>query len=99
MHTHVHAHAHAFKRRSWEIAPLCYGKKSSLTRTTLSHTPLHPVAQVEIAPHYYNEKSSLTHTRTCAQVEIAPHYYSKKEIMEQAAKKLPKALGKAAETG
>jgi hypothetical protein len=30
-------------------------------------------------------------------VEIAPHYYSKKEIMEQAAKKLPKALGKAAE--
>ena len=31
------------------------------------------------------------------QVEIAPHYYSKKEIMEQAAKKLPKTLGKAAE--
>ncbi|PRW59127.1 pre-mRNA-splicing factor ATP-dependent RNA helicase DHX16 isoform A [Chlorella sorokiniana] len=30
-------------------------------------------------------------------VEIAPHYYSKKEIMEQAAKKLPKTLGKAAE--
>ncbi|GAB4815704.1 hypothetical protein N2152v2_002750 [Parachlorella kessleri] len=30
-------------------------------------------------------------------VEIAPHYYSKKEIMEQAAKKLPKALGKKAE--
>ncbi|KAK9803173.1 hypothetical protein WJX72_009006 [[Myrmecia] bisecta] len=29
-------------------------------------------------------------------VEIAPHYYSKKEIDEQAAKKLPKALGKAA---
>lgn len=28
-------------------------------------------------------------------VEIAPHYYSKKEIMEQAAKKLPKTLGKA----
>ena len=27
-------------------------------------------------------------------VEIAPHYYSKKEIMEQAAKKLPKALGR-----
>jgi pre-mRNA-splicing factor ATP-dependent RNA helicase DHX16 len=31
--------------------------------------------------------------------EIAPHYYSRKEIMEQAAKKLPKALGKAAEAG
>lgn len=31
------------------------------------------------------------------QVEIAPHYYSKKEIMEQANKKLPKQLGKAAE--
>ncbi len=30
-------------------------------------------------------------------VEIAPHYYSKKEIMEQAAKKLPKALGKKAD--
>ncbi|EFN51356.1 hypothetical protein CHLNCDRAFT_59259 [Chlorella variabilis] len=30
-------------------------------------------------------------------VEIAPHYYSKKEIMEQAAKKLPKTLGKAAD--
>lgn len=30
------------------------------------------------------------------QVDIAPHYYSKKEIMEQAAKKLPKTLGKAA---
>lgn len=30
-------------------------------------------------------------------VEIAPHYYSKKEIMEQATKKLPKALGKKAE--
>ncbi|PSC75579.1 pre-mRNA-splicing factor ATP-dependent RNA helicase DHX16 [Micractinium conductrix] len=29
-------------------------------------------------------------------VEIAPHYYSKKEIMEQAQKKLPKMLGKAA---
>lgn len=32
------------------------------------------------------------------QVELAPHYYSKKEIMEQAAKKLPKTLGKAAES-
>jgi hypothetical protein len=30
------------------------------------------------------------------QVEIAPHYYSKKEIQEQAQKKLPKTLGKAA---
>ncbi|KAL6774284.1 hypothetical protein ACKKBG_A24410 [Auxenochlorella protothecoides x Auxenochlorella symbiontica] len=30
-------------------------------------------------------------------VEIAPHYYSRKEIMDQAAKKLPKQLGKAAE--
>jgi hypothetical protein len=29
-------------------------------------------------------------------VEIAPHYYSKKEIQEQAQKKLPKTLGKAA---
>jgi hypothetical protein len=32
-----------------------------------------------------------------SQVEIAPHYYSKKEIMEQAAKKLPKVAGKASE--
>ena len=31
-----------------------------------------------------------------AQVEIAPHYYSKKEIQEQAQKKLPKTVGKAA---
>ena len=33
---------------------------------------------------------------TALQVEIAPHYYSKKEIQEQAQKKLPKTLGKAA---
>lgn len=30
-------------------------------------------------------------------VEIAPHYYNKKDILEMAAKKLPKALGKAPE--
>lgn len=30
-------------------------------------------------------------------VELAPHYYNKKEIMDQASKKMPKALGKAAE--
>eukprot|EP00887_Chlorella_sp_A99_P005069 scaffold36.g5069.t1 len=32
-------------------------------------------------------------------VEIAPHYYSKKEVMEMAAKKLPKSLGRSAEAG
>lgn len=33
------------------------------------------------------------------QVDIAPHYYSRKEIMDQASKKLPKQLGKAADGG
>ena len=28
-------------------------------------------------------------------LEIAPHYYSKKELADEAAKKLPKGLGKA----
>lgn len=32
-------------------------------------------------------------------VDIAPHYYSQKEIMDQAARKMPKGVGKGAEGG
>lgn len=29
-------------------------------------------------------------------IEIAPHYYSKKELIDEAAKKMPKVVGRAA---
>lgn len=32
-------------------------------------------------------------------VELAPHYYNKKEIMDEAAKKMPKAVGKSSSVG
>jgi hypothetical protein len=55
-----------------------------LTTTPPTHACTPPQVVSEIKPEWL--------------VEIAPHYYNRKEIMEQAAKKLPKALGRAQET-
>ena len=45
-------------------------------------------------------KKSLVSLRlTIRLVEIAPHYYKKKDIDDDAGKKLPKGVGKAADRG